>query len=189
MGGWHGTPSAIPLIDALPTLHQSPDTIVATGQPVKAARHILVATDGSETAFKAAKFAGDLARALGATVSIAIVHDEQGVIPDAWNLVGLQTSDGKPLASTEAVRQRVEDHALTTELAKTAEAAGELKNAPKLLNLWGHAADRLCEYAQQHAVDLIVIGSHGRSGIKRAILGSVSHAVANAAPCAVTIVK
>ncbi|NNC64021.1 MAG: universal stress protein, partial [Gammaproteobacteria bacterium] len=34
-----------------------------------------------------------------------------------------------------------------------------------------------------------VIGSHGRAGLKEALLGSVSHAVANHAPCPVTIVR
>ncbi|MEO0972471.1 MAG: universal stress protein [Pseudomonadota bacterium] len=38
-------------------------------------------------------------------------------------------------------------------------------------------------------VDLIVIGSHGRSGIGAALLASVSHAVANRAACPVTIVR
>ena len=55
--------------------------------------------------------------------------------------------------------------------------------------VWGHPADQICRFASESDADLIVIGSHGRTGISRAILGSVSHAVANQAPCPVTIVR
>lgn len=64
-----------------------------------------------------------------------------------------------------------------------------LDHVPDLVNLWSHPADQICDYSEAHAIDLIVIGSHGRSGIKEALLGGVSHSVANRAACAVTIVR
>lgn len=151
--------------------------------------HILVATDGSKLSDGAAAYAGELARALDARVSVVIVHDEQAVIADAWSSVGIQPKDGSDVVSTEDIRRRIEQNALESELAETISAIGDLTAEPALVNLWGHPADEICDYAAKHDVDMIVIGSHGRSGIKRAILGSVSHSVANQAPCAVTIVR
>ncbi len=53
----------------------------------------------------------------------------------------------------------------------------------------GHAEDRIIESAKTWDADLIVVGSHGRSGWKRFLLGSVSHAVVSHAPCTVEIVR
>ena len=52
----------------------------------------------------------------------------------------------------------------------------------------GDAADQIVRYARQHAVDLVVVGTHGRTGFSRALLGSVAEAVARAAPCPVLTV-
>jgi len=151
-------------------------------------RHILIATDGSDTSLKAAAFGGDMARALDTSVSLIMVHNEQSVIPEAWKAVGLEFKDGSAL-STDDIRGQIEADALAGDLAQSVSALGEVPTAPDLVNLWGHAADEICDYAAQHDVDMIVIGSHGRSGIKEALLGSVSHSVANRATCAVTIVR
>ncbi len=151
-------------------------------------QHILVPTDGSEISFRAAALAGELARAMKARVSIITVHDEQVVIPTAWSMVGMAMPDGSAF-STENVRSKVEEKALAEDLAAAAKAVGELAEAPALVNLWGYPADEICRYAKDSNVDLIVIGCHGRSGVARVLLGSVSNAVANSAPCAVTIVR
>ncbi len=57
------------------------------------------------------------------------------------------------------------------------------------MTVWGHAAEEISRFAKDNKVELIVIGSYGKSKLKRAFLGSVSQAVANQAPCPVTIVK
>lgn len=150
--------------------------------------HVLVATDGSELSKRAAAYAGDLGRAYDARVTLVMVHDEQAVIPDAWNVVGRNLEGGSSVA-IEDVRRRIEENALEIYLAETASAVGELSTEPDMVNLWGHAADQICDYSAAHDVDTIVMGSHGRSGIKRVLLGSVSHSVVNRAPCAVTIIR
>lgn len=151
-------------------------------------KHILIATDGSELSKRAAAYAGDLARAFDARVTVVLVHDEQSVLPDAWKAIGLDLQGGS-LISTEDIRRRMEENALANDLPLTASAMGNLSKEPGLVNLWGHAADQICDYAAKYDVDLIVVGSHGRSGVMKALLGSVSHSVANGAPCAVTIVR
>lgn len=51
-----------------------------------------------------------------------------------------------------------------------------------------HLADEICNYAKEHGIDLIVMGSHGRSNLEAIFVGSVSHEVIRKAPCPVTIV-
>ena len=154
--------------------------------PVK---HIMIATDGSELSLKAAAFGGELARALDASVSVVMVLDERSVIPQAWGAVGFPGTEGLEAISTDDVREFMERKALADEVAKTCDAIGRLDTDPEQVLLWGHAANQLCDFAKDNDVDMIVLGSHGRTGIKRAILGSVSHNIANRAHCAVTIVR
>lgn len=53
----------------------------------------------------------------------------------------------------------------------------------------GPAADNILEVAEQNAVDLIVMATHGRSGVRRFMLGSVTEKIVRAAPCAVLVVR
>ncbi len=53
----------------------------------------------------------------------------------------------------------------------------------------GEPQQSIVNLAKEHYADLILMGSHGHSGFKQMILGSVSHAVSHAAPCAVAIVR
>ncbi len=53
----------------------------------------------------------------------------------------------------------------------------------------GYITDTILEAAKEWPADLIVVGSHGRTGITRLLLGSVSEAVVSQAPCSVEIVK
>ncbi|MEE8594510.1 MAG: universal stress protein, partial [Gemmatimonadota bacterium] len=53
----------------------------------------------------------------------------------------------------------------------------------------GHPAQNVVEYAERLEIDLIVLASHGRTGLERALLGSVAEGVARRAKCPVLIVK
>lgn len=53
----------------------------------------------------------------------------------------------------------------------------------------GDARTRVVETAEQYGADLIVLGSHGRKGLERALSGSVAEAVAREAKCSVEIVR
>ncbi len=146
-------------------------------------KHILVPTDGSADSENAAAFAGELARSFDAKISILLVQDDRLLVPEAWGMAaGVQ-------GSVEEARSGLEASAEENELARTRQAAGDVPGGIETEQVWGHAPTEICQYAEANGVDLIVIGSHGRSGIKRLLLGSVSHAVANSAPCSVTIVR
>ena len=53
----------------------------------------------------------------------------------------------------------------------------------------GDAGHGLCDLAGERAADLVIVGTHGRSGLARLALGSVAERVANEAPCSVMVVR
>jgi nucleotide-binding universal stress UspA family protein len=55
--------------------------------------------------------------------------------------------------------------------------------------LTGPVASTIVAFAQSHAIDLIVMGTHGRSGIAHLLLGSVAERVVRTAPCPVLTVR
>jgi nucleotide-binding universal stress UspA family protein len=152
-------------------------------------KHILVATDGSDCSLKAAAFAGELARSFDARVTILLVQNEQAIIPEAWGMVVIGSTKMPDANELEEARAAFEKKALETDLKQTRSALGDVPGEVDLVQLWGYPQTDICSYAEAHDVDLIVLGSHGRSGIKRVLLGSVSNAVVNTAKCPVTIVR
>ena len=151
--------------------------------------HILVPTDGSECSLKAATFAGDLARQVNAKVTILVVHDARSIVAEAWNTAaGAAEPESETGAEAEA-RSSLEKYAELNELAETRNALGEIPGELELAQIWGHPVSEICDFAENKGADLIVMGSHGRSGLKGVLLGSVSHAVVNRANCAVTITR
>jgi nucleotide-binding universal stress UspA family protein len=152
-------------------------------------KHILVATDGSEGSLAAAAHAGELARAFDARVTVLYVLSEDLVMPHAWAPSGFPDTAPFGAMNIEEIRSLLEDRVNANELPNTAEKLGELDAEPTLVASWGHPAHEICRYAEEEGADLIVVGSHGRSALGRAFLGSVSHAVVNHAHCPVTIVR
>jgi nucleotide-binding universal stress UspA family protein len=95
---------------------------------------------------------------------------------------------GVKIADSEALREARRKHAMTF-VEKTVKALQEagLKADSEIVE--GHAKSKIIDYADHWGADLIVIGSHGLTGMQRFLLGSVSDAVARHAKCSVQIVK
>jgi nucleotide-binding universal stress UspA family protein len=55
--------------------------------------------------------------------------------------------------------------------------------------LLGHPADAIVDFAKEHHIDLIVMGTHGRTGVARLVMGSIAEAVVRRAECPVLTVK
>lgn len=53
----------------------------------------------------------------------------------------------------------------------------------------GHASTEITKYASENEIDLIVIGSHGRTGMSHALLGSVAESTVRNAPCPVLTIR
>jgi nucleotide-binding universal stress UspA family protein len=152
-------------------------------------QHILVPIDGSEGSLKAASFGGNMASLLHAQLTILLIQDERSVVAKAWNTSANDSSLASPQGSVEEARAAIEQAALEHEFTDTRAAIGDVPAGVNIAQIWGHPARDICRYANENDVDLIVMGSHGRTGLKKLLLGSVSHAVVNTAGCAVTIVR
>lgn len=127
-------------------------------------KHILLATDGSHSAEHAAKKTFELARIHGGQVTAAFVVDP-------YPYIGLGDANPMAFQSYMAAAQEAAAKAFT-HLSDLASAAG-VRLEVRLVED-AHAVDGILAMADEAAADLIVIGSHGRSGLKQWLLGSVA---------------
>jgi nucleotide-binding universal stress UspA family protein len=138
---------------------------------------VAVGTDGSDTANKAVDFALDLAEKFGAKVVVASsyrpvgedrIRKEQRDAPEdvQWSI--------NPTEDVDSALRGAEEKARGRGLDVTSEARQ------------GDPADVLCDIAEQHGADLLVVGNRG---MQRRVLGSVPNSVSHKAPCSVVIVK
>ncbi|WP_245298522.1 universal stress protein [Sinorhizobium sp. A49] len=171
-------------------------------------KHVLVATDGSETAWKAVEMATNIARACGARVTILHVI-----------VNGLRAEEASQLARAEHIVRRVspitmpgQERALFSMGALLQNSQGDIGKAMSALG------ERIVEDAAEHArtlgvddvhtriepgdysgtilavsdeigADMIVVGSRGLGRLAGMLLGSVSMKVAQQAACSVMIVR
>ena len=149
--------------------------------------HILVATDGSECALHAAAFAATLARATDARVTILTVHDEDALLLNTMGPAVWPAALPDAAVDIDAIKAATEKRSLEATIAATRDALGGVAHVA-VEQIWGHIAESICDFAGSNDVDLVVIGSRGRSAAARFLLGSVSTQVAHHSPCPVTIV-
>ncbi len=151
--------------------------------------HILVATDGSDHALHAARFAGMLSRATGAAISIVTVHNDDAVMLNAMGPAIWPATVPYSSMTAEEIRKNVEDNAAESLLPETVHACGDGARIQDTVQLWGQIAEQICQFADEHQCDLIVLGTRGQSNFSRLLLGSVSTQVTSHAHCPVTLVR
>ena len=142
--------------------------------PARAARRVLVPTDFSETADAALDYAYTLAEKFGA--SLQLLH----VLDDPFVTEGL---------STEAYI--TEAPVVRSELLAAARARLARRDVPPQTPslhlerevLFGNGARTIADYAGAVGADLIVMGTHGRTGVPHLLLGSVAERLVRIAPC------
>lgn len=145
---------------------------------------ILVPTDFSETAAPATEYALQLAQRLGASVLLLHVYEIPITYPEGHGY------------SAEMMRALEEgaNATLTGAMTRWKERARELAgNGPPIaINgkvLTGPTASAITEEARLGNYDLIVIGTHGRTGVARWVIGSVAERVVRTAGCPVLTVR
>ncbi|HET9622024.1 MAG TPA: universal stress protein [Kofleriaceae bacterium] len=137
---------------------------------------ILVPTDFSDRATAALDYAVDLAAALGARLCLAHVVS----VADTPSEYGLSMT----AAMIEKACER--QHARLDELS--AARAGRATFAPGVITT-GDPRAEIEHVARQVGADLIVMGTRGRRGLPRLVLGSVAETVLRVAPCPVLLVR
>jgi len=135
---------------------------------------ILVPTDFSPSSEQALNYARGLAQQLGA--SLHLLHTVNRPLLAEGLAAEAAIAEGTAIGS--AFVEEAKTRFLT--LAPDA-ASAEV--------VFGYAAPSIVDYASQLGVDLIVMGSHGRTGIAHILMGSVAEAVMRTAPCPVLTVR
>ena len=139
-------------------------------------RRILVPTDFSQMADRALDLALEMARAFGAQLTLVHVTAPVMVLPPPLELVPI------PTLFPDMPRRINDELEARTTRARQAGIASESQT------LSGNPHVEIVRHAGEIKADLIVMGTHGRSGISHAVLGSVAERVVHRAPCPVLIV-
>ena len=143
------------------------------------ATRILVPTDFSETADGALTYARSLAKPLGASVHLLHVFQD----PYARVLYGAETYLAPPPGFLE--RALADARA---QLLQRVDPDDDERFAGAWAIVEGLVAKEIVKYADDHAMDLIVMGTHGRRGVAHFFLGSVAEHVVRTARCPVLTV-
>lgn len=123
---------------------------------------ILVATDGSESSKKAVKYAAELAKQTGSTVTLLSVKDENFFVKQPTLAVALE----------DYIQHYAEI------CIKEAEKICKKNNVKtKIAIRIGHSVDEIIKEAKKSKVDMIIMGSHGRTALGASFLGSVAYGV------------
>ena len=138
---------------------------------------ILLPSDFSEFSAEATKYACALAEQFQAELHLLHVQ-ESVVVPEYYGL-------------------RIDWESLTQEAKEAAEAQMEKVLAPSwseekaVVKAFAEGTPflEIIRYAKEHEIDLIVIGTHGRSGVAHMLMGSVAEKVVRKAPCPVLTVR
>jgi nucleotide-binding universal stress UspA family protein len=131
---------------------------------------ILVPIDGSKMSHKAANYAVELAKQTGASLTLLSVIDKRFVVDQAVSAS----------ASPTHLKESVEDYLQQSAQSSTDEIAKVCKRNRvqyKATIRTGHPVEEIVNEATKSKVDLIVMGSHGKSALKAAVLGSVTYGV------------
>ena len=140
-------------------------------------KNILVPTDHSELAEHALDYACELGAKLGATVHLL-------------HVIGIPAL-GVPELGVALTSTMIDSLVADGQRSLDALAASRRSKCPigQVLLKTGDARDAINQTAKELGADLIVVGTHGRRGLSRALLGSVAETVVRTAPCPVLAVR
>ena len=139
-------------------------------------KNILVPVDYSDNGEAAMAYAVSLARGYDAELHLVHVYDQPFAYVDA-GFVGSPVPAEVPPADLDEERARLDR--VTPD--------NDVSFRRRLLI--GSPAEDLVKYAKENAIDLVVMGTHGRTGLTRLLMGSVAEAVVRRSPCPVLTIK
>lgn len=140
---------------------------------------ILVPTDFSEFSRPAMTYACAMAERFGAQLHVLhVVPDPAMLVPEAvvFSVESMQAQSDQLVADAQKLLQQIP-------------AGGQSGQSVVREVRVGAAFMEIIDYAKSQDIDLIVIGTHGRSGLSHILMGSVAERVVRAAPCPVLSVK
>lgn len=159
--------------------HAPCNVLVVPRNATLSCRTILTATDGSRYSETAVKEAADLALGCGARLIIVTAVNAEKSAP-----LDIVSSQMQKDMVAESEMSTAEDH-----IRKAKEIAEKQGVRAEALIYAGSPAEVIVHAAKEKTAELIVVGSHGRTGIDRLLLGSVAERVIGTAACATLVVK
>jgi nucleotide-binding universal stress UspA family protein len=142
-------------------------------------RSILAPTDFSHHAEAALRYAAALAERLDATLHL--LHVLADVVPVGPDPLLIPSYPPEYYAESEAQSREALGHVL--------DAIEPKPPAVETAVRWGEAVDGIVGYAADRHIDLIVVATHGRTGLGHALLGSVAERIVREAPCPVLTIR
>jgi len=141
--------------------------------------NIVVAVDGSNLSMKAADYAVSLAREQNAKVSaVSVVKFHQA---DALR--------GSTATLEKFVQAQSQNAQRWLDLVRSKAEKNEVRFDSRVIRTRSNIPEEIIKYAKDKRSDLIVMGTRGRTGFKKVILGSVASAVVTHAGCPVMVVR
>jgi|RhiMethySRZTD1v2_1073278.scaffolds.fasta_scaffold00388_45 nucleotide-binding universal stress UspA family protein len=141
---------------------------------------ILVPTDFSATADAALEYAFVLAERFGAAIQLLHVLDDPFVSDGMAAEAYISEAPALRAAMLHEAQEKLRNRA-TVNATRISRIDTEV--------LFGHGARTIAEYAADTGVDLVVMGTHGRTGFAHLLLGSVAERLVRTAPCPVLTVR
>jgi nucleotide-binding universal stress UspA family protein len=138
-------------------------------------KKILIPLDGSEMSDDVFNYAGNVTRGLKGLESVTLLHvygqDERGTVPMHRAYIE---------HAAEVIRNKAQ---------KPNKAAGEVEVKVRGELVMGKPADEIVSFAEENGIDLIIMGTHGRSGVNRWAMGSVAYKVVRGVKIPIWLVK
>jgi nucleotide-binding universal stress UspA family protein len=131
---------------------------------------ILVPIDGSKVSQKAAKYAVELAKQTGASLTLLSVIDKRFVVGQSVS------ASVSPTHLRESIQDYLNQSAQSSS-TETAKICQRYHIQHRAIIRTGHPVEEIVNEATKSKVDLIIMGSHGKSALKAAVLGSVTYGV------------
>ncbi len=151
---------------------------------------ILLATDGSENVSTATDVAVQLSKVTDSELHITYVGEDAYsatlIYPEITDPGGVEREDPVLLEQLQRQFEQMSRRVLETEVEKVREAGGTVAQTHLRM---GKAAAEIVELAEELGAGLVVVGSRGLGGIRRALMGSVSDSVVRHAHCPVLVVR
>ncbi len=147
-----------------------------------AIRRILCPVDFSEGSEQALRYAVELAKAVGASVTVLHAYET----PMQWVPAGIAYDAGEPGALFDLEHQK---QALRDKLEETRANAGASGVELHATLVEGPAAQTITDQAGELQADMLVMSTHGRRGLDHLLLGSVAERVVRLAKCPVLTLR
>ena len=137
---------------------------------------VLVAVDGSEYSMNAAEYAISITRQYGSElIALHVITSDVSTVASVF------------LPQMDEIKKNAQEY-FDKIRRKGEEASGDIQLRTELISS-PSVVGGIIDFAEKENIDLIVVGTKGRSGLKKLLLGSVASGIVNYAHCPVMIVK